>query len=140
MIGLLVLVVFVRRSLHVSNPALDLRLFRDRSFRWANIATAAFTIGFTAMFFANIQFTTQVWGYGIVRAGLAMVPGPMVVVILAPQMGRLAARFGQRSLLARCLRSHRCLPLEIPGPVWPRLVPAVVHSPPAVPPPIPPLR
>jgi len=97
--GLLVLAVFVRRSLRVETPALDLRLFADSSFRWANIATAAFTIGFTAMFFASIQFTTQVWGYGIVRAGLAMVPGPMVVVLLAPQMGRLAGRFGQRALL-----------------------------------------
>jgi len=97
--GLVILAVFVRRSLRVTAPALDLRLFSDSSFRWANIATAAFTIGFTAMFFASIQFTMQVWGYGIVRAGLAMVPGPMVVVVLAPQMGRLASRFGQRALL-----------------------------------------
>jgi len=67
--------------------------------RWANIATAAFTIGFTAMFFGLIQFMLVVWNYGVVRAGLAMVPGPVVVMVLAPMFGRVAARYGQRALL-----------------------------------------
>jgi EmrB/QacA subfamily drug resistance transporter len=99
LVGLLVLAGFVRRTLRVAAPALDLTLFADRSFRWANIATAVFTIGFTAMFFASIQFTTQVWHYGIVRAGLAMIPGPLVVVVLAPRLGRLGRAYGQRALL-----------------------------------------
>ena len=97
--GLAVLGLFVRRTLAVPHPALDLRLFARPSFRWANIATAAFMIGFTAMFFALIQFTIGVWHYGIVRAGLAMMPGPVVVIVLAPLFGRLAARLGQRALL-----------------------------------------
>ncbi|RNM16370.1 DHA2 family efflux MFS transporter permease subunit [Nocardioides pocheonensis] len=97
--GLLVLVWFVRRTLAVPHPALDLRLFARPSFRWANLATAAFMIGFTAMFFALIQFTIGVWHYGIVRAGLAMMPGPVVVMVLAPVFGRIAARIGQRRLL-----------------------------------------
>jgi EmrB/QacA subfamily drug resistance transporter len=97
--GLAVLVVFVVRTLDHPHPALDLTLFGARSFRWANIATAAFTIGFTAMFFASIQFLIQVWHYGIVRAGLAMMPGPVVVMVLAPVFGRMAANVGQRSLL-----------------------------------------
>jgi EmrB/QacA subfamily drug resistance transporter len=97
--GLVVVAWFVRRSLSVPHPALDLSLFARPSFRWANIATAAFTIGFTAMFFAMIQFTMGVWHFSVVRAGLAMMPGPVVVMVLAPQMGRVAARFGQRALL-----------------------------------------
>jgi len=95
----LVLGWFVRRSLSVSHPALDLRMFANPGFRWANIATAAFTIGFTATFFAQIQFMTGVWHYGIVHAGLAMIPGPVVVIVLAPQLGRVAGRYGQRALL-----------------------------------------
>lgn len=97
--GALVLGWFVVRTLRHPHPALDLTLFGDRSFRWANIATAAFTIGFTAMFFASIQFLTGVWGYSIVKAGLAMMPGPTVVILLAPPLGRLAGRIGQRTLL-----------------------------------------
>ncbi|MGO4257822.1 DHA2 family efflux MFS transporter permease subunit [Marmoricola sp. RAF53] len=97
--GLVVLAVFVVRSLGHPHPALDLSLFGGRSFRWANIATAAFTIGFTAMFFAQVLFLTQVWGYGIVKTGLVMAPGPLVVMVLAPSLGRLAGRVGQRALL-----------------------------------------
>lgn len=97
--GLAVLAAFVVRTLGHPHPALDLGLFGARSFRWANIATAAFTIGFTAMFFAQVLFLTQVWGYGIVKTGLVMVPGPLVVMALAPYFGRLAGRVGQRSLL-----------------------------------------
>ena len=97
--GLVVLGWFVRRTLGVPHPALDLRLFLRPSFRWANLATAAFMIGFTAMFFGLIQFMTAVWDYGIVRAGLAMMPGPVVVMVLAPVFGRVAARIGQRALL-----------------------------------------
>src|SRR5689334_22853922 len=87
--GLLLLGAFVVRTLGHPHPALDLTLFGARSFRWANIATAAFTIGFTAMFFAQVLFLTQVWGYGIVKTGLAMMPGPLVVMVLAPYFGRL---------------------------------------------------
>lgn len=97
--GLVVLAVFVVRTLGHPHPALDLTLFGARSFRWANIATAAFTIGFTAMFFAQVLFLTQVWGYSIVKTGLVMIPGPLVVMVLAPYFGRLAGRIGQRTLL-----------------------------------------
>jgi EmrB/QacA subfamily drug resistance transporter len=97
--GLAVLAAFVVRTLDHPHPALDLTLFGAPSFRWANIATLAFTIGFTAMFFAQVLFLNQVWGYSIVRTGLAMVPGPVVVIVLAPMFGRLAGRIGQRSLL-----------------------------------------
>ena len=97
--GFVVLAVFVVRTLDHPHPALDLTLFGARSFRWANIATAAFTIGFTGMFFAQVLFLTQVWGYGIVKTGVAMMPGPVVVMVLAPYFGRLAGRVGQRTLL-----------------------------------------
>lgn len=97
--GLAILAAFVVRSWGHPHPALDLTLFRSASFRWANIATAAFTLGFTAMFFAQVLFLTQVWGYGIVKTGLVMMPGPLVVIVAAPLLGRLAGRIGQRSLL-----------------------------------------
>lgn len=97
--SLVVMGWFVRRSLAVAHPALDLTLFARPSFRWANITTAVFTVGFTSAFFAQIQFMTGVWHFSVLQAGLAMAPGPLVVMALAPQMGRIAARFGQRALL-----------------------------------------
>src|SRR6185369_2602527 len=51
------------------------------------------------MFFGNVQFLREVWGYSPVWTGLAMAPGPLVVFLLAPPFGRLAGRIGQRPIL-----------------------------------------
>jgi MFS family permease len=51
------------------------------------------------MFLGNVLFLTKVWGYTILRAGLAVSVGPLVVATTAPWFGRLAGRIGQRTLL-----------------------------------------
>jgi EmrB/QacA subfamily drug resistance transporter len=98
-IGLVLVALFVVRSRTQSAPALDLSLFRIPSFRWGNLATAVFGLSFTAMFLANVTFLTSVWGWGVVKAGVAMAPGPTVVLVLARRFGRLAARIGPRPLI-----------------------------------------
>lgn len=97
--GLVFLAWFISRSLHVPIPALDLSLFRERNFRYANVATIVFGAGFSAMFLGGVLFLSNVWGYDTAHAGLGMTPGPLVVIIVAPVAGRLAARIGHRVLL-----------------------------------------
>jgi EmrB/QacA subfamily drug resistance transporter len=91
--------VFVWRCARVPNPLLDLRLFEARNFRWANAATLVYATGFNAMFLGNVLFLTRVWHYSIMRAGLAIAVGPLIVACTAPFFGRLAGRSGQRRLL-----------------------------------------
>ena len=90
---------FVLRSRRVTNPVLDLGLFRSPNFRWANAATLVFATGFSAMFLGNVLFLTRVWQYTVLRAGLAISVGPLIVAATAPFFGRLAGRIGQRRLL-----------------------------------------
>lgn len=92
-------VVFVWRCKRVANPLLDLGLFRSRNFRWANAATLVYATGFSAMFLGNVLFLTRVWHYTVLRAGLAISVGPLIVAATAPFFGRLAGRIGQRALL-----------------------------------------
>ena len=99
LIAVCLIMVFVRRSSKVSNPVLDLTLFESRSFRWANAATLVFATGFSAMFLGNVLFLTGVWHYSILRAGLAISVGPLIVAVTAPLFGKLAGRIGQRRLL-----------------------------------------
>jgi EmrB/QacA subfamily drug resistance transporter len=99
MVSAALILAFLWRCSRVANPLLDLRLFESTSFRWANAGTFAYAIGFNAMFLGNVLFLTQVWGYSILRAGLAISVGPVIVAVLAPWCGRLAARVGQRRLL-----------------------------------------
>lgn len=97
--GCLALGLFVKRSRTVSVPALDVSLFRNDNYRWANIVTLFYGIPFTGMFLGRIYFLTDVWEFSILEAGLGMTPGPLVVMVLAPVAGRLADRYGHRTVL-----------------------------------------
>ena len=90
---------FVVRSGRHRAPVLDLRLFASRSFSVANAATLLYAMGFFAMLLGNILFLTGVWRYSILRAGLAVTPGPLVVAAVSGPAGRLAARLGFRRVL-----------------------------------------
>lgn len=91
--------VFVRRCATHPEPVLDLELFRHRTFTVANAATVVYAMGFFAMLLGNILFLTGVWHYSILRAGLAVTPGPLVVAVVSGPAGRLAGRFGFRAVL-----------------------------------------
>ena len=97
--GALLLIMFLVRSARVKSPALDLKLFKDPNYRFANLTTLVFGITFTAMFFGFILFLTQVWGYSTLRAGLAITPGPLMVVFIAARTGRIADARGHRVLI-----------------------------------------
>ncbi|CAN5606162.1 DHA2 family efflux MFS transporter permease subunit [soil metagenome] len=98
-LGLALFAFFIAHQRRTSAPALDLSLFGIRNYAWANGATFAFGTAFTAMFFGSFLILTQVWDYSVLRAGLGISPGPLVVAVLAPRFGKLAGRIGQRPLL-----------------------------------------
>jgi len=91
--------LFLRRSSRHPQPVLDLTLFRSRSFTVANSAALLYSMGFFAMLLGNILFLTSVWHYTILRAGLAVTPGPLVVAVVAGPAGKLAGRYGFRRVL-----------------------------------------
>ena len=90
---------FVQRSRRHPEPVVDLSLFGERWFVVANLATFVYAAGFFAMLLGNILFLTGVWHYSIMRAGLAVTPGPLVVALVAGPAGKLASRIGFRPLL-----------------------------------------
>ena len=97
--GLVVLATFLVHQQHTSAPALDLGLFRIANFRWANVAMLLFGTAFAALFFGSILFLTDVWAWSVLQAGFGVAPGPVTVGLLAPRVGKLAGRIGQRPLL-----------------------------------------
>jgi EmrB/QacA subfamily drug resistance transporter len=97
--AVLVGAAFLRRSSRHPEPVLDLTLFRSRSFSVANGATVLYAMGFFAMLLGNILFLTSVWHYSILRAGLAVTPGPLVVAAVSGPAGRVAQRIGFRTVL-----------------------------------------
>ena len=97
--GVILSIIFVRRSLRVASPALDLTLFSDVNYRFANLATFLFGIAFFAVFLGNVLFLTQIWHYSTFKAGLAILPAPLTVIPVAVISGRVASRYGHRVLV-----------------------------------------
>jgi EmrB/QacA subfamily drug resistance transporter len=97
--GAVVLLAFIAWARRAAHPAIDLSLFDDRTYRYVNTATLAFGTAFAMMFFGFFFFTMQIWHYPLPLAGLAVTPGPLLVVPVAVLSGRLAAKLGHRPLL-----------------------------------------
>jgi len=80
-------------------PLVEPALFANRSYSAANLATLSFGIAFAMMFFAFFAYLTGVWHYNLSTAGIAVTPGPLMVVPTAILTGKFAARAGHRPVL-----------------------------------------
>ena len=78
---------------------IDLSLFDHRTYRYVNAATLMFGTAFSMMFLGFFFFMIGVWHYTLPQAGLAVTPGPLLVMPTAIVTGRLATRFGHRPFL-----------------------------------------
>jgi EmrB/QacA subfamily drug resistance transporter len=85
----------VARSRRHHSPVIELGLLRSRTFSGAFAASIFYYAAFGAFVLNTVEFLTGVWHYSAVEAGLAIAPGPLMVLpfarVAAP---RLAARLG----------------------------------------------
>ena len=87
--------VMVLRSYRHHSPVIELELLRSATFSGAFAASILYYAGFGAFVLNSVEFLTGVWHYSAVQAGLAIAPGPLMVLpfarVVAP---RLAAWLG----------------------------------------------
>jgi len=103
-VGLTSILGFVVWARLAEAPLVDPGLFRNATYRYVNLATLSFGTAFSMMFFAFFFYMNAIWRYPLPLAGLAMAPGPLLVVPVAALSGRLAGRHGHRPVLvAGCL-------------------------------------
>jgi EmrB/QacA subfamily drug resistance transporter len=85
----------VMRSRAHHSPVIELGLLRSRTFSGSFAASILYYGGFGAFVLNSVEFLTGVWHYSAVRAGLAIGPGPLMVLPFASLVApRLAARLG----------------------------------------------
>jgi EmrB/QacA subfamily drug resistance transporter len=89
----------IARSMHHPRPIVDPELFAHGSFRIGNLGTLLFAAAFFSLILGNVLFLTTVWGYTVLQAGAATLPGPTASTIFAGPAGRLADRFGHRAVI-----------------------------------------
>jgi EmrB/QacA subfamily drug resistance transporter len=80
----------VVRSQRHHSPVIELQLLRSRTFSGAFAASVLYYAGFGAFVLSSVEFLTGVWHYSAVMAGLAIAPGPLMVLpfarIVAPRL------------------------------------------------------
>lgn len=81
------------------DATIDLALFGNRAFAFATLAALIFGIAFSMLFLGYFLFLIEVWQLGQALTGLAVMPGPLIVIPVAILGGNLAGRIGHRPLL-----------------------------------------
>ncbi|MEO8733494.1 MAG: MFS transporter [Flavobacteriales bacterium] len=99
-LGLAAFSLFIWFERKRESPMLPLSLFRSRNFSAGNIATVAIYGGLSVATFLIVITLQQVGGYSALLAGLAMLPGTVVMFALSSRFGALAGRYGPRFFMA----------------------------------------
>jgi predicted MFS family arabinose efflux permease len=97
--GILAFIALVMVELRVVEPMLQLRLFRDRMFRSANLASLFSYAGFAGLLFLLPLFLQQLRGLSALESGLTTFPQAFGVMISSQIVGRLYPRVGPRRLM-----------------------------------------
>lgn len=92
--------VFVRHIRRAAGPLVPPSLFRDRTFTVVNIGTALLYAAIGLAFFLVAYELEVVAGWSAVRAGLALVPATVLMLVLSAHSGALAQRIGPRIQLS----------------------------------------
>jgi EmrB/QacA subfamily drug resistance transporter len=98
-VGVVTLVAFVFVELRSTHPILDLRLFRNRSFRTSNVVTLFSSAGFLGVLYAAPLFLQLARGASALTSGLTTFPEAVGVLVSAQIVARLYPNIGPRRLI-----------------------------------------
>ncbi|KAA1380694.1 MFS transporter [Aeromicrobium fastidiosum] len=85
---------FVRVELTVTDPMVDLGLFRDRVYTGALVSLMLWAFGLFGIYFFTSLYLQGVLGFSPTRAGLTFVPMALCMAVAAASSEGIARRFG----------------------------------------------
>jgi EmrB/QacA subfamily drug resistance transporter len=97
--GVVALGTVLARSARHPAPAVEVGLWRSRTFALANLASLIYGAVLFSWLLVGVLFVTQVWDYTPLQAGLAVTPGAVTAAIVALRAGPLVARHGPRPVV-----------------------------------------
>jgi EmrB/QacA subfamily drug resistance transporter len=98
-LAVVALLAFVLLEQRQRLPMLDLSLFRSRTYAGANLAMLLITLAMFGIFFFNSIFFQGVLRYTPTQTGALFLPMTVLIILVAPQAGRLSDRIGSRWLI-----------------------------------------
>jgi EmrB/QacA subfamily drug resistance transporter len=93
------LFAFILLERHQRIPMLDLSLFKNPTFAAANAVMLLVGLAMFGVFFFISLFVQGVLHYSPTQAGATFLPMTVLIILIAPQAGRLSDKFGPRWLI-----------------------------------------
>ncbi|WP_096291109.1 MFS transporter [Mycobacterium ahvazicum] len=93
------LVGFVISSRHHPSPLIEPAYLRVQSFVAGNALTIVAGAGFYGYLLTHVLFLNYVWGYNLLKTGLAVAPAALVAAVVAARLGKIADRRGHRAII-----------------------------------------
>jgi DHA2 family multidrug resistance protein len=98
-VGIIALIAFVVREFTAAAPAVDLRLFKDKTSLAATLISAVqFAIMMANLFLLPV-FMQEMLGYSALDAGLALLPRAAIMFVVNPIVGKLYGKIPLRLLV-----------------------------------------
>ncbi|MEY2442633.1 MAG: hypothetical protein QOJ46_2059 [bacterium] len=94
--GAVLATLAVLRARHHPAPAIEMDLWRNRTFAMTNVTSLLFGASVFAFLLLGALFLTAVWHYSILETGLAVSPGALAAAVAAVVVGRRASPRAQR--------------------------------------------
>jgi EmrB/QacA subfamily drug resistance transporter len=99
--GVVLLGVFllVQKMRQDREPLVPFVLFRSRNFTLMNWVSGTLSIGMLGIFLPLTIYLQSALGFSALKAGLTLAPSSVVMIILAPGLGRLTDKIGGKYIL-----------------------------------------
>jgi EmrB/QacA subfamily drug resistance transporter len=97
-LGAAAIVAFVLVELRIANAGFDVRLLREPRFLGASLAVMFTFFGVTGQLFYSNFYLQGTRGYSPLLTGLLFLPNAVLLVVTAPNSGRLVRRFSVRAV------------------------------------------
>ncbi len=91
--------LFIVLELRQRIPMLDLTLFKNATFAASNAVMLLVGLAMFGVFFFISLYVQGVLGYSPTQAGATFLPMTVLIILVAPQAGRLSDKFGPRWLI-----------------------------------------
>lgn len=97
-VGIVFLLIFIRRQLRLETPLLELRVLQSNVFAYATIIGMIINAALIAGTIITPIYLQNVLRFTAMQSGLVMLPGAIIMGIMSPITGNLFDRFGPRGI------------------------------------------
>jgi EmrB/QacA subfamily drug resistance transporter len=98
--GTILCAAALRRSAAHPSPAVEITLWKDRSYAAANVISGLYGASLYASLLLSVLYLVEIWGYSELDAGFAMTPAALAAALVGVSISRARRKPSPRALVA----------------------------------------